>query len=108
MNDAAHRSPLQSHEQQPADGGASDTDDVLAYSAGNIHDAARPVRFDPATGRQTVVRRYAPTPHTAWSGSDPLALVSHGRLYLSAGYVNEKPGRAPAARQKALIALPAS
>ncbi|MFF4402995.1 PQQ-binding-like beta-propeller repeat protein [Streptomyces sp. NPDC001404] len=87
---------------------ASDTDDVLAYMAGNIHDPARLVRFDPATGRQALVRRYAPTPRTAWIGSDPLALVGHGRLYLSAGYVSEKPGQAPKAWQKALISLPAS
>ncbi|MCC2279844.1 PQQ-like beta-propeller repeat protein [Streptomyces sp. ET3-23] len=87
---------------------ASDTDDVLAYMAGNIHDPARLVRFDPATGRRTLVRRYPPTPRTAWIGADPLALISRGRLYLSAGFVSEKPGEAPRARQKALIVLPAS
>ncbi|MGK5546352.1 PQQ-binding-like beta-propeller repeat protein [Streptomyces sp. URMC 127] len=87
---------------------ASESDDILAYVAGNVHDAATLVRFDPDTGARSVVRRYRPTPSKAWVGSDPYP-VTHGRtLYLSAGYVTEEPGSGVASRQKSLIALPAS
>ncbi|MEU8548272.1 PQQ-binding-like beta-propeller repeat protein [Streptomyces roseoverticillatus] len=87
---------------------ASESDDILAYVAGNIHDAATLVRFDADTGARTVVRRYRPTPSKAWIGSDPYP-VTHGRtLYLSAGYVTEEPGTGIKSRQKSLIALPAS
>ncbi|WP_424892516.1 PQQ-binding-like beta-propeller repeat protein [Streptomyces sp. XH2] len=87
---------------------ASESDDVLAYVAGNIHDAATLVRFDADTGARTAVRRYRPTPAKAWIGSDPYP-VTHGRtLYLSAGYVTEEPGTGIKSRQKSLIALPAS
>ncbi|MEU5188357.1 PQQ-binding-like beta-propeller repeat protein [Streptomyces klenkii] len=87
---------------------ASETDEILAYVAGNIHDAAGLVRFDPETGARTDVRRYRPTPTKAWIGSDPYP-VTHGRtLYLSAGYVTEERGTDIKSRQKSLIALPAS
>ncbi|WP_058047740.1 PQQ-binding-like beta-propeller repeat protein [Streptomyces roseifaciens] len=84
----------------------SDTDDILAYSAGNIHDPATLVRFDPTTGSRKTVRTYRPTPTKAWIGSDPYP-AAHGKsLYLSAGYVSENKGTETERRQKSLIALP--
>ncbi|MFF4220068.1 outer membrane protein assembly factor BamB family protein [Streptomyces nondiastaticus] len=87
---------------------ASDSDDILAYVAGNIHDAAALVRFDADTGVRTQVRRYRPTPSKAWIGSDPYPVTHGRRLYLSAGYVTEEPGTGIKSRQKSLISLPAS
>ncbi|WP_179080039.1 PQQ-binding-like beta-propeller repeat protein [Streptomyces rectiverticillatus] len=84
----------------------SDTDAVLAYSAGNIHDPATLVRFDPATGSRKTVRTYRPTPTKAWIGSDPYPMAHGKSLYLSAGYVSESKGAEPERRQKSLIALP--
>ncbi|MEU1818159.1 PQQ-binding-like beta-propeller repeat protein [Streptomyces roseifaciens] len=84
----------------------SDTDDILAYSAGNIHDPSTLVRFDPATGSRKTVRTYRPTPTKAWIGSDPYP-VAHGKsLFLSSGYVSEEKGTEPERRQKSLMALP--
>ncbi|MFC5720520.1 PQQ-binding-like beta-propeller repeat protein [Streptomyces gamaensis] len=87
----------------------SDTDDVLAYVAGNVHDPSRLVRFDPDSGDTTLVRRYRSAARAhAWIGSDPYVLLHHGRLYLSAGFVGERRDGDSADRQKSLIALPAT
>ncbi|MFC4516370.1 MULTISPECIES: PQQ-binding-like beta-propeller repeat protein [Streptomyces] len=85
---------------------ASDTNDVLAYTAGNIHDPATLVRFDPATGTPTIVRTYPPTPQEAIVGPFPLPYLNHGTLYLLASPESAVPGWETEKRQKALLALP--
>ncbi|MFF1482632.1 PQQ-binding-like beta-propeller repeat protein [Streptomyces sp. NPDC058301] len=85
---------------------ASDTPDVLAYSSGNVYDPSALVRFDPATGKQTVVHQYPADPQGPRIGPAPLALLNQDTLYLSSGTTAELADSDQDKRQKALIALP--
>ncbi|MEU4346206.1 PQQ-binding-like beta-propeller repeat protein [Streptomyces sp. NPDC023838] len=85
---------------------ASDTPDVLAYSSGNVYDPSALVRFDPATGKQTVVHQYPANPQGPRIGPAPLPLLNQDTLYLSSGPTTELADSDQDKRQKALIALP--
>ncbi|MFI1170127.1 outer membrane protein assembly factor BamB family protein [Streptomyces melanogenes] len=85
---------------------ASDTPDVLAYSSGNVYDPSALVRFDPATGKQTVVHQYPATPQGPRIGPAPLPFLNQDTLYLSSGATTELADSDQDKRQKALIALP--
>ncbi|KNB49341.1 PQQ-binding-like beta-propeller repeat protein [Streptomyces caatingaensis] len=82
-----------------------DTPGIYAYSSGNIYDPSTLFRFDPVTGRQSIIRRYPPTPDER-TPSTPFVTLAHDTLYLSARFEEALPGIEKDKRDKALIVKP--